>query len=266
MDKQEPRKFSPRDLLFYTLILAILLSAVWMLMEFTGKPGLSYGQVQRLFHREQVEAFTVKNNTLTLRLREPMENGDTTASYKLTDFDVFYADMGPLIEKQMKSGILLDYNYDLGFQPPWWFALIPTVVLVIAFIAFAYLSYARQNAGGDGSIGGNANKFGKARTHDGDDTAKKVTFQDVAGAVEEKAELQELVDFLKDPQKFIALGARIPKGVLLVGPPGTGKTLLARAVAGEAGVKFLSISGSDFVELYVGIGASRVRDLFDQAK
>ncbi|MEG1396898.1 MAG: ATP-dependent zinc metalloprotease FtsH, partial [Oscillospiraceae bacterium] len=170
------------------------------------------------------------------------------------------------IEKQMKSGILLDYNYDLGFQPPWWFALIPTVVLVIAFIAFAYLSYARQNAGGDGSIGGNANKFGKARTHDGDDTAKKVTFQDVAGAVEEKAELQELVDFLKDPQKFIALGARIPKGVLLVGPPGTGKTLLARAVAGEAGVKFLSISGSDFVELYVGIGASRVRDLFDQAK
>ncbi|MEG0824136.1 MAG: ATP-dependent zinc metalloprotease FtsH [Oscillospiraceae bacterium] len=237
-----------------------------MLMEFTGKPGLSYGQVQRLFHREQVEAFTVKNNTLTLRLREPMENGDTTASYKLTDFDVFYADMGPLIEKQMKSGILLDYNYDLGFQPPWWFALIPTVVLVIAFIAFAYLSYARQNAGGDGSIGGNANKFGKARTHDGDDTAKKVTFQDVAGAVEEKAELQELVDFLKDPQKFIALGARIPKGVLLVGPPGTGKTLLARAVAGEAGVKFLSISGSDFVELYVGIGASRVRDLFDQAK
>ena len=130
----------------------------------------------------------------------------------------------------------------------------------------AYMLFLRQSAASGGGGGPGPNRFGHARTRTLADQGKKVTFNDVAGADEEKEELQEIVEFLRDPQRFTALGARIPKGVLLVGPPGTGKTLIAKAVAGEAGVHFLSISGSDFVELYVGVGASRVRDLFDQAK
>ncbi|MEG2420452.1 MAG: ATP-dependent zinc metalloprotease FtsH [Oscillospiraceae bacterium] len=238
-----------------------------MLGNFGKQPGLSYAEVRRLFLQEQVAEFQVKGNTLKMTLRTPLKNGDTSLTYQLADFAVFYADLGDTIEKQLKLGILTDYDYPPTFQPPWWLALLPGVLLLVMMGAFLYVSYARQNGGGEGGGGpGGSGRFGKAQTRTLDESAQKVTFLDVAGADEEKAELQELVDFLKNPKKFIALGARIPKGVLLVGPPGTGKTLLARAVAGEAGVKFLSISGSDFVELYVGIGASRVRDLFGQAK
>ncbi|MEG2454949.1 MAG: ATP-dependent zinc metalloprotease FtsH, partial [Oscillospiraceae bacterium] len=237
-----------------------------MLGNFGKQPGLSYAEVRRLFLQEQVAEFQVKGNTLKMTLRTPLKNGDTSLTYQLADFAVFYADLGDTIEKQLKMGILTDYDYPPTFQPPWWLALLPGVLLLVMMGAFLYVSYARQNGGGEGGGPGGSGRFGKAQTRTLDENAQKVTFLDVAGADEEKAELQELVDFLKNPKKFIALGARIPKGVLLVGPPGTGKTLLARAVAGEAGVKFLSISGSDFVELYVGIGASRVRDLFGQAK
>jgi cell division protease FtsH len=155
-----------------------------------------------------------------------------------------------------------EFNYEVGWQAPWWFQLIPYAVFIIILVLLWNGMMNRSGVGGDKSV----MKFGKARTRLASEEKRKVTFADVAGADEEKEELQEIVEFLKAPQKFISLGARIPKGVLLVGPPGTGKTLLAKAVAGEAGVQFLSISGSDFVELYVGVGASRVRDLFDQAK
>ena len=144
-------------------------------------------------------------------------------------------------------------------------SFVPWIVILVVFGLLWYFAILRQNGGG-GAGGDKTARFGRARTRTGADEQKKVTFDDVAGAEEEKGELQEIVEFLKDPKRFLELGARIPKGVLLVGPPGTGKTLLAKAVAGEAGVHFLSISGSDFVELYVGVGASRVRDLFDQAK
>ena len=153
----------------------------------------------------------------------------------------------------------------MGFEGSWWYRMLPYLVLLLVMAAFWYMMYLRQSGGSSGG-GPGPSRFGHARTRTLADQGKKVTFQDVAGAEEEKEELREIVDFLRDPQKFISLGARIPKGVLLVGPPGTGKTLIAKAVAGEAGVHFLSISGSDFVELYVGVGASRVRDLFDQAK
>ena len=140
-----------------------------------------------------------------------------------------------------------NYNYDVGWQAPWWLGFIPYAVIIVVFVVLWMAMMNRSGVGGDKSV---MMKFGKARTRLASEEKRKVTFADVAGADEEKAELQEIVDYLKGPQKYIALGARIPKGVLLVGPPGTGKTLLAKAVAGEAGVQFLSISGSDFVELW----------------
>ena len=177
---------------------------------------------------------------------------------------MFYNDLHELIDSQRQAGIIQDYDYPAGWAEPWWFVYVPYLVILLGFGILMYTMYLRQNTGGGG--GGGPSRFGHARTRTLADQGKKVTFNDVAGADEEKEELEEIVEFLRDPQKFTALGARIPKGVLLVGPPGTGKTLIAKAVAGEAGVHFLSISGSDFVELYVGVGASRVRDLFDQAK
>ena len=178
----------------------------------------------------------------------------------------FREELGPLIEEQHKRGIIRNYDFEQGFELPMWLVvLLPAVAsAALAMVIWMMLGAHQQSAQGGGGGGPGVSRFGRARTVEAKDTA--VTFADVAGADEEKQELQELVDFLKEPQKFIDLGARIPQGVLLVGPPGTGKTLLAKAVAGEAGVRFLSISGSDFVELYVGVGAGRVRDLFDQAK
>ena len=178
---------------------------------------------------------------------------------------MFYDDLHELIDQQWTARIIEDYDYPPGFVAPWWLSYLPYLLIFVCFGLLMYFMFARQ-AGGGGSADRSAGRFGRARTKSLADQGKKVTFDDVAGADEEKEELQEIVEFLRDPQRFTALGARIPKGVLLVGPPGTGKTLIAKAVAGEAGVHFLSISGSDFVELYVGVGASRVRDLFDQAK
>ena len=207
--------------------------------------------------------FSVEDNVLTLTLRGEGED-TSTLKYHLADFNVFYNDLHELIDSQRQAGIIQDYDYPAGWAEPWWFVYVPYLVILLGFGILMYTMYLRQNTGGGG--GGGPSRFGHARTRTLADQGKKVTFNDVAGADEEKEELEEIVEFLRDPQKFTALGARIPKGVLLVGPPGTGKTLIAKAVAGEAGVHFLSISGSDFVELYVGVGASRVRDPFDQAK
>ena len=176
-------------------------------------------------------------------------------------FSVFYEDFHELIQQQYKDGIIEDYDYTEGFTVPWWAGFLPYLLLIGAAMWLWYMMMKQS-----GGAGGGVAKFSKARTRLGSEEKNKKTFNDVAGCEEEKEELAEIVDFLKDPKAYTAMGARIPKGVLLVGPPGTGKTLLAKAVAGEANVQFLSISGSDFVELYVGVGAGRVRDLFDQAK
>ena len=255
------RKLNFKDnILAMLLILVVLWTAATLLFrQNTGT--VEYSDIVSYFETEQVTAFAVdKNNILTVKLRD-----GTVKSHALADLGVFHGDLGELILAQRQAGILTDFDYQQKFMMPLWLQIaLPVVLCVVAMMVISgVMAMRQQNAqGGQGGL----NQFGKARANDAAGSEKKVTFADVAGADEEKAELQELVDFLRSPQKYIDLGARIPKGVLLVGPPGTGKTLLARAVAGEAGVKFLSISGSDFVELYVGVGASRVRDLFDQAK
>lgn len=260
------KKFSPRDIVFYILIFLVLVSTVMALQSVEDSGSTTYANLRTLFEQEQVVYFEAEENEVSLILRELDEDGkNKTAVYPIASFDVFYNDMKDLIDKQWKAGIIEDYDYPQGFVAPWWFSILPYVVVILVFGLLWYFLFLRQSGGGGGGAN-NPARFGKARTRTLSETGKKVSFDDVAGADEEKAELEEIVEFLKDPQRFINLGARIPKGVLLVGPPGTGKTLLARAVAGEAGVNFLSISGSDFVELYVGVGASRVRDLFDQAK
>ena len=254
----EPNKKRSRDTAFYILILVILLATVY---TFTSpaekKEPLTFSDVIELFEEQKVEAFTIEGSNLILDLRD--EEKDTV--YELYDVRLFNEKLGDLIEQQRAEGILTEYDYKVGWTAPWWWAMIPSVLMILVLIG---LTWYMMNKAGGGAPG--VGKFGKARTKNGNAVNTQVTFKDVAGADEEKAELEELVDFLTNPRDFAAMGARVPKGVLLVGPPGTGKTLLAKAVAGEANVQFLSISGSDFVELYVGVGASRVRDLFEQAK
>ena len=249
-----------RSAVVYVVLILLL---VWSFMAFRSAQEqnfIPYSQVRTYFLEEQVTAFQVEDNkTLTLKLK----SGETRY-HRLADVELFYNDLGDEIAQQQADGVLQEFNLQPAYEMPLWLQItIPILgTVVVVMVIWGVMAVRQQNAqGGQGSM----SRFGKARTIQGDGTVK-VTFADVAGADEEKAELQELVDFLRNPQRYIDLGARIPKGVLLVGPPGTGKTLLAKAVAGEAGVKFLSISGSDFVELYVGVGASRVRDLFDQAK
>ena len=259
----KPQRNRSRDIGFYVLILVLLACTVFTLLNSSPESELSYAQVKDLFTEEKVQEFTYDGtkNILHMKVKDSSaESGYKDVYYKMYSFSLFYEDLGELVEQQYEKGIIKDYQID-PIQSSWWLQLIP-YVLFIGFMVFWIVMMNRANGGGAGG----AVKFGKARTRLGSDEKNKKTFADVAGADEEKAELQELVEFLKNPKAFTQMGARIPKGVLLVGPPGTGKTLLAKAVAGEAGVQFLSISGSDFVELYVGVGASRVRDLFDQAK
>ena len=251
-----------RDIGFYFLIFIILMAVVYLLLGGENKTvtSLKYSEVVQLFQDEKVDSFVIENDTLYLHLKEDL-NGTKDASHKLMNLSIFYNDLGELILQQQADGTLKEYDYDPGWQAPWWVSLLPYILVMAIFFILWYVMMNRAGGGDKAAM-----RFGKARTRLGSEEKRKVTFADVAGAEEEKEELQEIVDFLKNPKKYIELGARIPKGVLLVGPPGTGKTLIAKAVAGEAGVQFLSISGSDFVELYVGVGASRVRDLFDQAK
>ena len=259
LKSKTPRR---RDIGFYALILILLLSTIYLLtMQNNGtSTDLEYSEVLQLFKQEEVKSFVLEDDTLYLELYSEYNN-TTSATCKLYSINIFYNDLGELIQAQQDSGILTEFNYEQGWQAPWWLSFLPYIIIMVIF----FLLWYNMLKGAGGGAGG-AMKFGKARTRLGSEEKRKITFADVAGADEEKGELQEIVDFLRNPQKYIHLGARIPKGVLLVGPPGTGKTLIAKAVAGEAGVQFLSISGSDFVELYVGVGASRVRDLFDQAK
>ena len=255
---------------FYLLIAVVLLMTIFALRGGMGnQEKVTYAQVRQLLEQQMVSRVSLEDNTVTLYLKEP-QGGQSVLTYQIGNPDWFYQDFNDLIVEQKRQGIITDYDYPQGWVPPYWMSFIPWIVILVVFGLLWYFMFLRQaGAGGGGGGGGGVDRtarFGRARTRTGADEQRKVTFEDVAGAEEEKGELQEIVEFLRDPKRFLELGARIPKGVLLVGPPGTGKTLLARAVAGEAGVNFLSISGSDFVELYVGVGASRVRDLFDQAK
>ena len=259
------RRITPRDIALYLILFAVVFYSVSYLQRADWEDGPDYSQIRTYFTQERVEYFTLKDNVLTLTLRDEGGSDKTsTFTYELARTDFFYNDMHQLIDQQLSDGILKGYDYPPGIENAWWYSLVGPVLMVAAAGVFLFVIF-RQRAAASGGPPG-ANRFGHARTRTLSDQSKPVTFNDVAGAEEEKGELQEIVEFLRDPERFTALGARIPKGVLLVGPPGTGKTLIAKAVAGEAGVHFLSISGSDFVELYVGVGASRVRDLFEQAK
>jgi len=251
--------------MLYLLVVLMMFFTVSTLQRMDQEDAPDYSQIRIYFSQSRVKYFTLEDNTLTLTLRE---QGDQTSTltYQLADPYLFYFDLRDEIDQQLASGTLEGYDYIPGLESSWWYNMLPQFLLLLAVGVFLFILYRQRMASMNGGGAPGAARFGHARTRTLADQGKKVTFEDVAGAEEEKAELQEIVEFLRDPQKFTALGARIPKGVLLVGPPGTGKTLIAKAVAGEAGVHFLSISGSDFVELYVGVGASRVRDLFDQAK
>ena len=259
----KPNRNRARDLGFYVLLIVIMMAVIFTM---TGEKDTNkiknYSDLVDLFTEEKVQSFRTEGSTIILEVR----TGDAIApteemKYDLYSFGVFYEDFKDIIKSQYESGVLEEYDYDEGFVAPWWASMIPYVLVMVGVMA---LWYVMMNKAGGGA--GGIAKFSKARTRLGSDEKNKKTFADVAGCDEEKEELSEIVDFLKNPKAYTAMGARIPKGVLLVGPPGTGKTLLAKAVAGEAGVQFLSISGSDFVELYVGVGAGRVRDLFEQAK
>ena len=255
-----------RSKLFSVLIYALAFASVLLLcFSLFGGPKVkevSYFEMCGLFRAEQVKSFVFDDGVITMQLSEPMDDGATTVQHNLASLSLFHDDLGELIEQQRAAGILseADSDYHPVKGTPWYLQLLPYAILMIILIVAMYFLVARAGRGDSAAF-----KFGKANVRVGTGE-KKVTFADVAGAVEEKQEMEEIVDFLRNPQKYRAIGAKIPKGVLLVGPPGTGKTLIAKAVAGEAGVQFLSISGSDFVELYVGVGASRVRDLFEQAK
>ena len=247
--------------------LSMILYVVMLFLVFTWANGalgekvtnIPYSQIMEFFQNQQVKSFVVEGNTISMELNTPYK-GETQLKAPLADSASFRSEMIDLIEQEKAMGVLESYNFvpSKGFSPYDLIMPLLLVGLVLLFVWAMFVSRANNS--------NPLNNFGKARTVLGVPDGKKVTFQDVAGADEEKEELQEVVDFLRDPEKFTRIGARIPHGMLLVGPPGTGKTLLARAVAGEADVQFLSISGSDFVEMYVGVGASRVRDLFEQAK
>ena len=246
-------------LIVYVALMAAFLGWISNLFT-TTQDSLPYSTVVELFRKEQVRQFVVEDQTITMELNKPY-NGQTTITAPLADPESFRQEMHELLTEQTESGVLESYNFvpDRGFSP--YTLILPLLVVGVVLLFIWALLMGRMSSAGNPMSG-----FSKARTVLGVPGDKKVTFDDVAGADEEKEELQEIVDFLKNPEKFTEIGARIPHGLLLVGPPGTGKTLLARAVAGEAGVQFLSISGSDFVEMYVGVGAGRVRDLFEQAR
>ena len=244
--------------LYFAAIL-LLLGAYYFFYGSMGIPAVTFAQVETLFEDGKVISFSIRDgNDLYLNLTD-----GSTVHNQLGSTDLFWSRLGSLIQEQKHAGILSDYDHAPVYTPPWWMEVLVYVALIgIIFLIWQYMMARAQGGGGMDQ----GRRFGKARIRFGSESKEKVSFTDVAGAEEEKEELREIVSFLQEPKKYLDLGARIPKGVLLVGPPGTGKTLLAKAVAGEAGVQFLSISGSDFVELYVGVGASRVRDLFDEAK
>ena len=248
-----------RKIGFGTILMVILAVCVvaYVVSAMRTAGDIPYSELRQYFLEEKVQEFSISDTRITAKLK-----GGSTVTSDLYDFDLFYQDLNELVQKQYDSGIITAYNYHADHSTNWLQLLLPYVLAFLGFILLMNLM--NRMAGGGAGAQDKLSRFGEAKVSTPGE--KKVTFQDVAGADEEKEELREIVEFLREPQKYLDLGAHIPKGVLLVGPPGTGKTLLAKAVAGEAGVQFLSISGSDFVEMYVGVGASRVRDLFQQAK
>ena len=248
-----------RKIGFGTILMVILAvcAVAYVVSTMRTAGDIPYSELRQYFLEEKVQEFSISDTRITAKLK-----GGSTVTSDLYDFDLFYQDLNELVQKQYDSGIITAYNYHADHSTNWLQLLLPYVLAFLGFILLMNLM--NRMAGGGAGAQDKLSRFGEAKVSTPGE--KKVTFQDVAGADEEKEELREIVEFLREPQKYLDLGAHIPKGVLLVGPPGTGKTLLAKAVAGEAGVQFLSISGSDFVEMYVGVGASRVRDLFQQAK
>lgn len=242
---------------FYVILFFIIVMIFWM----TSMPGKTskeiYSDLVLKIQQEQVTKLSVVDNIATAVLKD-----GNTIDVEIPGYNTLKSDVGDKMQEQINAGTL-KVDTPLPYSPPWWLTLLPSLGLLVIFVVFWFMFM--QQAGGGGS-GRGVMSFGKSKAKVSMEGKTKKTFEDVAGADEEKEELEEIVDFLKGPERFRQLGARIPKGVLLVGPPGTGKTLLAKAVAGEAGVPFFSISGSDFVEMFVGVGASRVRDLFDNAK
>ena len=253
------KKPSIGALIFYVSIFALIAFCASQLFGAPKSVQKTYPEIIALFEEEKVESFTLLDGKLELTLKEEIDGSDTVR-YQVPDVSLFLSDTKALTEEQYAKGIISEYDYLPDTQPSWFLTFLPELLLCAGLLVVMIILFNRMGGGAGGAM-----KFSKANARVGK-TDKQVTFADVAGAEEEKAELQEIVEFLRDPEKFTKLGAKVPHGVLLVGPPGTGKTLLAKAVAGEAGVQFLSISGSDFVELYVGVGAGRVRDLFEQAK
>ncbi len=251
--------------LYIVIVIALIIACSFMLMS-GDSDDVKYSQIISYFKNDEVADFTLdfNNNKLSITLR----SGEKLEEYTVPSADLFILSVEDFIKANDEANAgnpdykPMEYNYKRATSVPIILEFVPYALIMIGGIAFLFYMTNKMNGGGAGGF----MNFGKAKFKSGIDEKRKTTFDDVAGADEEKEELKELVDFLKNPKKYTELGAKIPKGVLLVGPPGTGKTLLARAVAGEAGAPFFSISGSDFVEMYVGVGASRVRDLFDQAK
>ncbi len=263
-----------KAIIFYIVLILVIVLSVSAFFGPTKDEKPVFSDIVEYFKTDSVISFYVDENYyLTMEVVNEDnatydENGIVTSfdeektkevGYQLRSLELFHTDLKDYIASNTN---LEEYEYEPQTTFPWWVSLLPYVLIIVVFI-FLWIFAMNQTMGGKG---GKINSFGKARVKMPSADKDKVLFSDVAGADEEKEELQEIVEFLRDPQKFTALGAKIPHGVLLVGPPGTGKTLLAKAVAGEADVPFFSISGSDFVEMYVGVGASRVRDLFDNAR
>lgn len=260
-------KSNKRMILFYLFFIVAIVVAATAFSNSGNTKKVKYSDITEYFYNEEVKEVVVnQNDVLILTLKNGYSVEYQFSNLSLT---MFVNEMQPLIVEQQKAGIITSVDYLPATTLPWWVSFLPYVLVIVVLIIF-WWSFIKRASGTNGNmgggIGGRMNSFSKARTKLGSDEKHKVLFSDVAGADEEKEELQEVVEFLKNPEKFQKLGAKIPRGVLLVGAPGTGKTLLAKAVAGESGVPFFSISGSDFVEMYVGVGASRVRDLFETAK
>ena len=252
------------NLLYIIIPVFLVISLAYFTGEGNKTEKPQYYQIVQLFRTGEVDEFAL--NLSSGALKYSLKSSEEYVNYTVPNVDIFLKDVHDYVtEYNLSSETPIKYDYIRGSGNSWWASMLPMTLLSIALVAVMLYFYRKMGQ----NIMNENNRtlsFGKARVKLGKDEKRKTTFKDVAGADEEKAELEEIVEFLRSPEKFNQLGARIPKGVLLVGPPGTGKTLLARAVAGEAGVPFFSISGSDFVEMYVGVGASRVRDLFDQAK
>ena len=255
------------NLLYIIIPVLIILALSYFVGQENKKEPPKYFEIVQQFDRGEVTEFTLNlsNGTMVYKLKTTEEG--KTEKYVVPNVEIFLNDIHNAVTKynSENADAPIKYDYIRGSDTYWWASMIPSLILTVLLAGFMFFML-RKNTQAMMNENNRTLSFGKARVKLGKDEKRKTTFKDVAGADEEKAELEEIVDFLKSPEKFNELGARIPKGVLLVGPPGTGKTLLARAVAGEAGVPFFSISGSDFVEMYVGVGASRVRDLFEQAK